>query len=106
MEEERKLINEEEANKSNCCNCSSSPTAIKTSDIDIEEKKKNLNSDKLDLRLIESDIGINLNQYSMYSQPREALEQSNLEGFDFKSIDGDDDTLPSLLQKVHIKVYI
>ena len=40
------------------------------------------------IRIVENDIGIHSNEYSMYSQPRESLVQYNKpDEFDFSNID-------------------
>ena len=40
------------------------------------------------IRIVENDIGIHSNEYSMYSQPRESLlEYNTIDGFDFTNID-------------------
>jgi hypothetical protein len=40
------------------------------------------------MRIVENDIGIHSNEYSMYSQPRESLlEYNKPDGFDFSNID-------------------
>jgi hypothetical protein len=52
-------------------------------------------SDNLELRLVDTDIGINSHQYSMYSQPVDLLTLSDSR---------DIDSLVSILQEVNIYV--
>jgi len=49
---------------------------------------KNENELGVKMRIVENDIGIHSDEYSMYSQPRESLlEYNKPEGFDFSNID-------------------
>ena len=56
---------------------------------------KNINNNKeeeenefgVKIRIVENDIGIHSNEYSMYSQPRDSLlEYNTIDGFDFSNI--------------------
>lgn len=49
--------------------------------------------EKLELRVVEEDIGVQSNQYSMYSHPKDALDFNELATNDF-------DALSSLIEKV------
>ena len=88
LEKERELIKQgEDRNNSNCCHSTQLENSNSCRDSERKEEEFKNKLDKLDIRIVETDIGISLNQYSMYSQPREALEHTSFDGFDFKDID-------------------
>lgn len=59
----------------------------------VKSDEDNLISNKLEIRIVESNMGIQSNEYSIYSQPKDALDELN--SYDIESI-------TSLIQKANL----
>lgn len=62
-------------------------------DFDLVLNSTDYKSNKLELRLVDTNIGVQTSTYSFYSQPKEALDFHELKLKDFKD-------LPSFVEKV------
>ena len=52
----------------------------------VEDLYNSFKSNKLELRLVETDIGVNTHQYSMYSQPIDFLHLTSINSNDIESL--------------------